>query len=502
MGPVCVLFQAPAMRRMLDRYAVNDQLALAVDTKMKVANHGMGVATLSLLVKDKLRPTTLIRHGDGCRVQGRAYTSHAVPIMQAVFHDETEANYERLFRAFDKHWMESGSNRPPLTDVALQVHKDFHKAIETARRSCWPASRACDDFFHFSQKKHTTLASKCKTLEQKKGKWVKTYLKWTADALALLRLVPTLSIFSHLWKSLLFTLRESGEGIVADWLRSYERPLPPALCRAPADADQLIFASFWCGRDGCFPGTGGGSQPAEAVHAAWQTQLQKLGGKGDVSHVLGVMQRLYTESWASWYEWHADSPLHLRTTEIDPNLICGEALKRAGRTPAARFAELSPDTTFYVRTCSSTHEHWVVLVHSEAQLPLPSKMAAQLADIMVATGSRLTTLLKQANVLAGEGKLQLEAAGRMFEDLCCVMGSSLQCSCSVYAYHGQCEHSIFVASLDLTHKPATVDLKTLPQKRKGGRPKAAAEPPRKRRALAKAKAKAVAKNSARAKTTT
>ncbi|CAJ1435200.1 unnamed protein product, partial [Effrenium voratum] len=76
-------------------------------------------------------------------------------------------------------------------------------------------------------------------------------------------------------------------------------------------------------------------------------------------------------------------------------------------------------------------------------------------------------------------------------DLCCVMGSSLQCSCSVYAYHGQCEHSIFVASLDLTHTPATVDLKTLPQKRKGGRPKAAAEPPRKRRALAKAKAKAV-----------
>ena len=317
---------------------------------------------------------------------------------------------------------------------------------------------------------------------------MKTYLKWTADALALLRLVPTLSIFSHLWKSLLFTLRESGEGIVADWLRSYERPLPPALCRAPAD--QLIFASFWRGRDGCFPGTGGGSQPAEAVHAAWQTQLQKLGGKGDVSHVLGVMQRLYTESWASWYEWHADSPLHLRTTEIDPNLICGEALKR---TPAALFAELSPDTTFYVRTCSSTHEHWVVLVHSEAQLPLPSKMAAQLADIMVATGSRLTTLLKQANVLDGEGKLQLEAAGRMFEDLCCVMGSSLQCSCSVYAYHGQCEHSIFVASLDLTHKPATVDLKTLPQKRKGGRPKAAAEPPRKRRALAKAKAKAVTK---------
>ena len=104
-----------------------------------------------------------------------------------------------------------------------------------------------------------------------------------------------------------------GEGIVADWLRSYEKPLPPALCRAPADADQLIFASFWCGRDGCFPGTGG-----------------------------------------------------------------------AGRH-------------------------------------------------MFATGSRLTTLLKQANVLDGEGKLQLEAAGRMFEDLCCVMGSSLQCSCSVYA---------------------------------------------------------------------
>lgn len=89
---------------------------LVVDTKMGMLNGGWGVATVSILVKDQLRMTTLTRRGPHTdaadrpgpaparRVQARAWTCHAMPIVQAVIHAETTANYIALFRALERMW--------------------------------------------------------------------------------------------------------------------------------------------------------------------------------------------------------------------------------------------------------------------------------------------------------------------------------------------------------------------------------------------------------------
>ena len=81
------------------------------------------------------------------RAQGFAFASHSVPIAQAIFHQETDMNYQRLFKQVDRVWQASAPDRTPLAQLDFQLHKDFKKEIESARLACFPRSRACDDFF-------------------------------------------------------------------------------------------------------------------------------------------------------------------------------------------------------------------------------------------------------------------------------------------------------------------------------------------------------------------
>ena len=128
----------------------------------------------------------------------------------------------------------------------------------------------------------------------------------------LLRLLPTLRLFSPLWAAYLRRLTEHGEHDLVAWLRTYERPLPFALAQQYASSSPPpTYVSFWTGFEGTVAGSGAGNQPAEALHAPWQRELQALGGKGNISHVLGVMQKLYTQHWEKWYDWHSSDPLRL-----------------------------------------------------------------------------------------------------------------------------------------------------------------------------------------------
>ena len=316
---VCILFSCRAAIEQLSRYE-DAVLCLTVDTKMKVACHGYGVATVGMLTKDGLRKTTLSRSPQGERTQGFALTSHTVPIAQALIHQETTPNYTRLFRRVDALWQDSASpRRPPLSDLPIQVHKDFNPAIEAARLDCFPRSRGCDDFFHWTQKQHTTMASKCQQMELKRGKWVKKNLQWTLATVRLLRILPTLRLFSHVWTGFLARLMAEKEPQLVEWLRSYERPVPYQLQqRTASDAGAYTYVSFWSGLEGSIPGSGSGSQPAEALHAPWQQHLEALGGKGSVDHVLAVMQNLYTEHWQKWFNWNDNTPLRFLCEDCMP----------------------------------------------------------------------------------------------------------------------------------------------------------------------------------------
>ena len=178
------------MHMVVVRYSPDErEVQVGVDTKMKNLERGHGVATLNILVKDQVRNTTL-KHGSGKRVQGRAYTTRAVPFPQAVMSDEGTENHVRLFRLACELWSHAKPDSPPLAELVTQVHKDFAPGIEAARRraarvpiavaacllspcSCalplefplMPSAQTglsdCDDWFHFKQERKT-LESKCR----------------------------------------------------------------------------------------------------------------------------------------------------------------------------------------------------------------------------------------------------------------------------------------------------------------------------------------------------
>ena len=476
---VCVLFACPGMLEALGRYDGPD-VALAVDTKMKVLDRGMGVATLSLLVKDALRPTHLPRGPGGCRTQSRAWTSHGLPIVQAVFHAETKPNYIRLFQKICDLWASRQPRRSPLQEqLTLQIHKDFHPSIEEARLQVLPLSRACDDFFHLKQKSLTTMQAKCKQVIHRKGKYIKKNLGFALDTLEILRLVPTLPLFSWLWKAFLATLGSLGEPELANYLKSYERVLP-AQFACQMLPDDIVYVSFWIGFDGIISGSGSGSEPAEALHSSWQRELSQLGGRGNINHGLQVLQQLYTQHWKDWYKWGDSSSLSFAPVSQDPQLINGTALVRAGRTPAAHLNKLPRDTLYILHPCANLS--WVAFASAARTSPLNCAVARKVLHVLL--HPETLTAHSLPDLFAADGTLSLESLRFHFESIVYlkIKSTSILCSCLAAAMHAQCEHSTFLRSCSLPNfsSPA-LNLSTVPANKKGGRKKASNLPPRKRR---------------------
>ena len=478
---VCVIFSCPGMLDTLRHYS-SASVALAVDTKMKVLDRGMGVATLSLLVKDELRATHLTRACKGSRTMGRAWVAHGLPLLQAIFHAETKPNYVALFKTTCDVWRAHTQHQPLLQNITgLQIHKDFHASIEEARNEVFPLSRACDDFFHFSEKTHTTMQAKCQHVSLQRGKYIKTHLQFAKDIIAILRFVPTLTLFSWLWQAFLATLRNLGEGILADWLKTYERPLPAQFASENVGPD-IVYVSFWVGFEGIIPGMGSGSQPAEAIHAAWQRELMQLGGKGSINHCLHVLQNLYTQHWKSWYNWGAMKPLTCIPSVQDPQLVNGAAVRRAGRTPAIDFFRLPRETVYTV--CRSAGVSWVAVASNAKTSPLNRGAAA-----------RVLQLLQQPNTLSrrslpdlfdSSGNLSLQSLRFHFQDIVYAKMTPTEqlCSCPASAMHLQCEHTTFLRSLELENFPVPpLILADLPKQHQPGRKRRGSDvlPPRKRR---------------------
>ena len=279
-------------------------VCLVVDAKMQVLDQGRGVATLSFLAKTGLRRTNLGRSTRGHRTQGSAYTTRAIPFLQATIHAETTENYTRLFRCACEIWREScvdglpaETRRPPLEVLVRQVHKDFAPAIEAARAEVFKQSRPCDDFFHFTQREKT-FASKCKSVVLRQGRWSREHFAWAWHAIHCLRHAPTLDLFSLLYQGWRVRLLSLGEEELVNYLDGmYIRPVAFAQAqrmrisfRTADQAQVFSFAGFWSGCFGVVPGTCCGSEAAEALRGAWQAELDALGGRGGVVTVLETLQ--------------------------------------------------------------------------------------------------------------------------------------------------------------------------------------------------------------------
>lgn len=145
-------------RKIVEQMARFDKeapLILATDAKMGIASGGWSVITAGILTKYGLRPTTLSRSRSAAQVsQGLGFTSVFRPIFCAAVDAETTENYSQLFSLFLRLWDDHTGRVPSVREV----HKDWNKASEAARRDVLPKARPCNDWAHAARKIAPSMA--------------------------------------------------------------------------------------------------------------------------------------------------------------------------------------------------------------------------------------------------------------------------------------------------------------------------------------------------------
>jgi hypothetical protein len=476
-GVVCsdaetfIPFTCPGMMSVLSRYSAVDVL-LGVDSKQKVLDRGMGVLTVSLLAKTGLRNTRL----QGTRQQIRACVTRGLPVLQAIIHAESSPNADRMFALLEQLWVEThGSGRPPLRDCVKQVHKDFAPAFESARLLHFPNSRPCDDYFHLRQK-YRELDARLSQTHVENGCFVKTHLGWLRACLQCIRFVPRLSLFHFCWQGLMNRLQAKEEPLVAAYLTStYTQTLPASFSAAGHDPE-CWFASFWCGYEGIVPGTGCGSEPAEALHSDWQKNFQSRVGRSTLVSALPVMQQLY-DRWCSLYEWNAADPLDTRPVPLDPVHLHGTAaFLAAGRTPALLLwnAHSEEEPSYMIFNISESLA-FVAVRMSLRSNPLALDVCSRVVELLHCDASSMPSRLCALNVLqtSDSGFLFYLAPYKQIFDQIAFVRIDLErrcCSCPSFAMWGGCEHEVLSRGLKLAFAEPSLSFANVPCHRKRGRP--------------------------------
>ncbi len=161
---------------------------LGVDTKMSTLTGGGGIASVALLVKGGLSNTTFCRT-QGRRLQGEAWTTTCLPLVQAAISTESTPAYVLLFDFASRVWRDETGT--PLHMSVRQVHKDLAGSIEAARRQCFPKSRPCNDFAHFTRALQRQVPRLCQhAARTAKGEVVKKHFRSILQVVTFLHHVP------------------------------------------------------------------------------------------------------------------------------------------------------------------------------------------------------------------------------------------------------------------------------------------------------------------------
>lgn len=139
----------------------NRSVSLVVDAKQRVVHNRYGIVTLAILAKRQATTaTTAARPGSRQRVQIRAQTSTAQPLMQALVEGESASNIANVFKLLCD--LAESTYDVKLRGRVLQVHKDFALGIEAARKDVFPASRSCNDFPHLMRaaRRHVSMVGR------------------------------------------------------------------------------------------------------------------------------------------------------------------------------------------------------------------------------------------------------------------------------------------------------------------------------------------------------
>ena len=500
---VCILFACDGMlQRTIQRYAA-EHVHLAADGKYQVSQKGWNVFTVSLLVKDLPRSTHLA-HSSAKSVQGKATTTRAFPLLQALCHSESAENVTTIFQYLVTTWNAQKGGGESLERMVSQLHKDFSDTIEAARRTVFPESRPVNDYFHLKQKEKT-IAGKCCKLELRKTRWVKIHYDWIMAVLASTRFAPHPAIMSVLWQGFMVRLITYDEIEVVNYLTSEYSVVTPAelfhLPRVPYPAhlrtnQKYFFVPHWTGLWGVYPGTASGNQPEEALHAPWQRLIEAAKELPTMDTIFGIMDRTY-ERWCQAFAWTSNVLLSPDPDMLEQNLLNGTVLSRVKRTPALAFHEAGLQGTVVYKIYAVDHERVFVAMSRTAESVLNTDVSDVGVRFFFQDGPDIATKLLEAGVVQQPENLTPEAVSnvqslqwphsgphgpafvlslteykRYLEDVVYVViaPGHIACTCAPYMLYAQCEHVVFMESLSLPGRAATRDFAFLPVQKKRGRP--------------------------------
>ena len=234
---------------------------LSVDGKHKVNHRGWVVLSINILIKDVPR-WTYLSHGKLESIQGKATTTRAMRVLQALLQGETIPNIVAKFRYLVQQWRDLKPRLPPLPNLVKQVHKNFADSIQPAHKEVFPLSRPVNDCFHLREK-DLTIASKCVIMDFVGGKYVKQKFDWIMYTLTNTRFAPHPRVFSFIWQGFLQRLVVEGETVVAQYLiKEYSKIINADACHFPdfptilefTGKEDLWCVPHWTGLWGVYPG--------------------------------------------------------------------------------------------------------------------------------------------------------------------------------------------------------------------------------------------------------
>ncbi len=378
-----------------------------------------------------------------------------------------------------------------------QVHKDYHAAIEEGRRRVFAVSRPVNDFFHLMEKRKTIEMKLQKSVLQRR-KFVKVQMEWTMLSLHVLRRVPTIDLYSELWRGVLTKLECEGESVAVEYLGPgghavYTEELTVADLRSkynvravnPQGGAKLLFSSHWSGLTGILRGTDCGDQAQEAFHSPWQAQLDVVGKNVSPEKVFDVMQALY-KLWQTQCKWVEEKPLYAHPPSADPAWLNGSVLGRVGRSNAMELWDASRGREIHLVVEVDDHMEVVAMVYNAGK-DWDAEAATTGCQMLLASGEKLRNILIETGLLqpVAEGvarlRTKLSAVRRVLQDIAYVfvlepghgymgVGTSPACTCASFCHHGGCEHCEFVAMLNLRLRTQSSFPESLPSQRKRGRP--------------------------------
>ena len=398
-----VIFGCKGMFKTLQWYA-GERAHITVDTKMRTLKRQRGVVTVYLNVKDRLRNTTFhTAHG---RVQGKALTTHCLPVLQAILSEECGLNHEDLFEALKYLWGQAHPRGPAFEDVFRQTSKDFAPGIEVARREKLAFTRPLDDFFHFMGKT-SEMESRCNRESiAENGKRTKTNLGWARAVLYDIQNTATIDMLSELWSGYLRRLASMDEIVLARYyfhqysdLKTVKELRAMNLSPRSQDLEAVLFFLSWSGGFSAFPGSNTGSLGGEAAHSPWQAQLQHLGSKWEVEDCLAFMQQLYTDKWEKMYDWKEERMSYSLIPEVeDANVVNGKLLAKLDRTTLYDCCEAAK--TQQVSHTIAIDKNIFVVMARKSQGTLPDEATARSAcSILLASGAQLRQQLLAVGIL-------------------------------------------------------------------------------------------------------